>query len=182
VIALFAIPACAQEVNTNNEFGVWFSGQFANGHAFGSTINSRMYQFEGRYSRLVYANRALALRYVATVVPVCLVGVPGNNGQLTYARAAGGSPIAIQLNGLRSARIRPFFTSGGGLLYFNQPMFHATQLNFTAQVAVGLQVFTSKRHSVDFGYRYHHISNANLGNENPGMDSHLLFVGVSFTR
>jgi opacity protein-like surface antigen len=83
---------------------------------------------------------------------------------------------------LHFRKLQPFLTSGGGFLYFNRHMFNATQLNFTAQVAVGLQVFTSKHRSVDFGYRYHHISNANLGNENPGMDSHVLFLGVSFLR
>jgi len=182
VLAFLATPASTQDVNANNEFGAWVSGQFRNGHAFGSTVNTRMYQFEARYARLVYANRTLALRYVATVVPISSIGVPGSNGRRMYAYASGGSPIAIQLNWLRSHRLQPFFTSGGGFLYFNQPEFHATRLNFTAQVAVGLQVFTSKHHSLDFGYRYHHISNANLGNVNPGMDSHVLFAGFSFLR
>jgi len=183
VIVLAATHVRAQDVNTNNnEFGVWISGQFANGHAFGSTTNTRMYQFEGRYARLMYANRTVALRYVATVVPISSVGVPGGNGQRVYAYASGGSPIAIQLNWLRSRGLQPFLTSGGGFLYFNRHLFNTTQLNFTAQAAVGLQVFTSKHHSIDFGYRYHHISNANLGNENPGMDSHVLFLGISFLR
>lgn len=182
IIVLFATRGSAQEVNANNEFGVWLSGQFANGHAFGSTIDTRMYQFEGRYTRLVYANQTVALRYVATVVPICSVGVPGSDGQRGYAYASGGSPIAIQLNWLHSGRIQPFFTSGGGFLYFDRHLFSATQLNFTAQVGVGVQVFSSKHHSIDFGYRYHHISNANLGSVNPGMDSHVLFLGVSFLR
>ena len=182
IIVLFATPGCAQDLNPNNEFGAWFSGQFANGHALGRTTNTRMYQFEGRYARLLYANQTLAVRYVATVVPICSVGVPGSNGQLVYAYAAGASPVTLQLNWLHFGKLQPFLTSGGGFLYFNRHMFNATQLNFTAQVAVGLQVFTSKHQSVDFGYRYHHISNANLGNENPGMDSHVLFLGVSFLR
>jgi hypothetical protein len=41
-------------------------------------------------------------------------------------------------------------------------------------------VFTSRHSSVDVGSKYHHISNTNLGRINPGMDSHMLFVGVSF--
>ena len=69
--------ACAQERVTNhNEFGVWFQGQFGNGHAFGSTTDSRMYQVEARYSRLVSTNRLIALRYVAEAVPLSVVGDP----------------------------------------------------------------------------------------------------------
>jgi hypothetical protein len=51
-------------------------------------------------------------------------------------------------------RIEPFLTSGGGFLYFNHRMFGQTNFNFTAQ----------------------------LGDKNPGMDSHMVFVGVSFLR
>jgi opacity protein-like surface antigen len=174
---------CAQERAThNNEFGVWFDGQFGNGHAFGSTIDSRMYQVEVRYGRLVYTNHLLALRYIAEVIPLSLVGDPHANGQRVYAHGAGGSPIGAQINFLHSHRVQPFLTSGGGFLYFNRQMFGATQFNFTAQVAAGVQVFTSRHHSIDFGYKYHHISNANLGRINPGMDSHMVFVGVSFVR
>jgi opacity protein-like surface antigen len=173
--------ACAQERAThNNEFGVWFEGQFGNGHAFGSTTDSRMYQVEARYGRLVFTNRLIAVRYVADVVPLSVVGDPRANGQRVYAYGTGGSPIGAQVNFLHSRRIQPFLTSGGGFLYFNRQMFGATQFNFTAQLGAGVQVFTSRHHSIDFGYKYHHISNANLGRINPGMDSHVVFVGVSF--
>jgi opacity protein-like surface antigen len=175
--------ACAQErAANNNEFGVWFGGQFGNGHAFGSTTDSRMYQVEARYSRLVSTNRLIALRYVAEVVPLSVVGDPQANGQRVYAYGAGGSPIGVQINFLYSHRIQPFLVSSGGFLYFNRAMFGATQFNFTAQLGAGVQVFTSRHHSIDFGYKYHHISNANLGRINPGMDSHVVFVGVSFVR
>jgi opacity protein-like surface antigen len=74
------------------------------------------------------------------------------------------------------------FSSGEGFLYFDRRMFDDAQFNFTAQVAAGVQVFTSRQHSVQFGYEYHHISNANLSRINPGMDSHVMFVGLSFVR
>ena len=174
--------ASGQDRTANNEFGVWFDGQFGNGHAFGSTTDSRMYQIEARYSRLVSTNRLFALRYVAEVVPLSVVGDPQANGQRAYSYGAGGSPIGAQINLLYSHRIQPFIASSGGFLYFNRPMFGATQFNFTAQLGAGVQVFTSRHHSIDFGYKYHHISNANLGRINPGMDSHVVFVGVSFVR
>ena len=174
--------ACAQDQPSQNEFTFWFEGQFGNGHAFASTIDSRMYQIEARYGRLVYTNRLLALRYIAEVIPFSVVGDPQANGQRAYAHATGGSPIGAQINFRYHHRVQPFLTSGGGFLYFDRRMFGATQFNFTAQVAGGVQVFTSRHRSVQFGYEYHHISNANLDRINPGMDSHVVFVGLSFVR
>ena len=53
--------------------------------------------------------------------------------------------------------------------------FGATQFNYTAQLGGGVQLFTSRRRTaIDLGYKYPHISNANLGNQNPGLDSHML--------
>jgi hypothetical protein len=172
--------AYAQDRPSQHEFAFWFEGQLGNGHAFASTIDSRMYQIEARYGRLVYTNRLLALRYIAEVIPFSVVGDPQANGQRAYAHATGGSPIGAQINFLYDHRVQPFLTSGGGFLYFDRRMFGATQFNFTAQVAAGVQVFTPRHRSVQFGYEYHHISNANLGRINPGMDSHVMFVGLSF--
>lgn len=164
-----------------NEFTLWADGQFGNGHAFGATTNSRMYQVEFRYGRLARMNHLYALRYIAEVVPLTLVGQPQTNGR-AYAYGGGGSPIGAQVNFLPNRRVQPFLTSGGGFLAFNHRMFHATQFNFTAQLGAGVQLFTSRHHSIDIGYKYHHISNANRGDTNEGMDSHVLFVGVSFFR
>ena len=172
----------AQDHAGGNEYGILFGGQFANAHGLGSTTNSRMYEVAGRYSRIVCTGRGFALRYVAEFVPLSLVGDPQTNGQRIYAYGIGGSPTGIQVNWLRYHWVQPFLTAGGGFLYFNRQLFDATQLNFTAQVGIGLELFTSDHHSIDFGYQYHHISNANLGRVNPGMDSHVVFVGVTFRR
>ena len=164
-----------------NEFGVWIKGQFSNGHALGSVVDSRMYEAVGRYSRLISSNRSIALRYLAEIIPLSLVGSPQANGQRLYAYGAGAVPAAIQLNCLHYRQLQPFLETGGGFLYFNHQMFYGTQLNFTAEIGVGLQIFSSKHRGLDVGYEYHHMSNANLAN-NPGMDSHAIYMGVSFLR
>jgi len=172
----------AQDRAGGNEYGILFGGQLANAQWVGTTTNSRMYEVEGRYTRIVYKSERFALRYVAEFVPLSLVGDPQWNGQRVYAYGIGGSPVGIQVNWVRHHRIQPFLASGGGFLYFNRQLFGATQLNFTFQVGIGMELFTSDHHSLDIGYQYHHISNANLGRDNPGMDSHVVFVGVTFRR
>jgi hypothetical protein len=59
-------------------------------------------------------------------------------------------------------------------------MFGTTQQFNSLQLGGGVQFFTtSSRTAIDLGCKYHHISHANLGNQNPGLDSHMLFVGLS---
>ena len=187
VIALFlTTSAIAQEQQrAYSEYTYWFSGAFENGHAFSSTVGARNYQLESRYERLIYWKEPFAVRWVFDAVPVALVGDPHtHNGHRAYANGVGGSPIGAQVNFVHYRHVDPFLTSGGGFLYFNHRMFGTTQqFNFTAQLGGGVQLFTSSRRTaIDLGYRYHHISNANLGNQNPGLDSHMLFVGLSLFR
>ena len=185
VIAILqSTSAFAQEQHAYSEYTSWFSGAFGNGHAFSETLGGRNYQFESRYERLIYWREPFAVRWVFDAVPVALVGDPHTGtGRRRYAYGIGASPIGAQVNFVHYRRIEPFLTSGGGFLYFNHQMFGATQFNFTAQLGGGVQLFTSSRRAaLDLGYKYHHISNANLGNRNPGMDSHTLFIGVSLFR
>jgi len=55
------------------------------------------------------------------------------------------------------------------------------QFDFSGQFGGGVQLLSpSRRASVYLGYKYGHISNTNLDTANPGLGSHMLFVGVSF--
>ena len=185
ILAALTTTAIAQQREHHySEYSFWFAGSFENGHAFSNTLNGRNYQLEGRYERLIDWSEPFAVRWVFAVVPVALVGDPRTgSGRRVYSYGIGGSPAGAQVNFVHYRRVEPFVTAGGGFLYFNHRMFGGTQLNFTAQLGGGVQLFTlSRRTAVDLGYKYHHISNANLGNQNPGMDSHMLFIGVSLFR
>jgi opacity protein-like surface antigen len=187
LIALFlsTLAAAQERQHSYSEYTYWFNGAFENGHAFSSTVGARNYQLESRYERLIYWKEPFAVRWVFDTVPVALVGDPHTiNGHRSYAYGVGGSPIGAQVNFVHFRRVEPFLTSGGGFLYFNHRMFGTTQqFNFTAQLGGGVQLFTSSRRTaIDLGYKYHHISNANLANQNPGLDSHMLFVGLSLFR
>ena len=167
VVAMFlTASAIAQEQqHAYSEYTCWFGGAFGNGHAFSSTVNGRNDQFENRYERLIYWNEPFAVRWVFDAVPLALVGDPHTrDGHRAYAYGGGGSPIGAQVNFAHYRRFEPFLTSAGGFLYFNHPMFGQTHFNFTEQLGGGVQLFTANRRTaLDLGYKYHHISNANLG-------------------
>ena len=80
---------------------------------------------------------------------------------------------------------------GGGLLWTNHKfpvpnplMTESTSvINFTPQGAIGESIFIKKNRSLDFAFKAIHISNAGLGNENPGLDITLQFsAGYSWWR
>ena len=80
---------------------------------------------------------------------------------------------------------------GGGLLWTNHKfpvpnplMTESTSvINFTPQGAIGKSIFIKKNRSLDFALKAIHISNAGLGNENPGLDITLQFsAGYSWWR
>jgi len=71
-----------------------------------------------------------------------------------------------------------------GAVYFNRrmPDPEETQFNFTLDGTAVLDIPLGKHHGVSLGYRFNHISNANTGRVNPGMNSSMLQLGWSVRR
>ena len=80
-------------------------------------------------------------------------------------------------------RLRPFMTLGAGALYAeDQVPIGTSRLNFTPQIGFGLAFPHGPRRVYSFEYRFHHISNANQADYNPGINSSYLQFGVSIFR
>ena len=71
----------------------------------------------------------------------------------------------------------------GQRLNFARPVLspRGSQLNFTIHYGGGVQVFTSAHRAITLGYKYHHMSNAEIA-DNPGTDSNMVYIGWSFFR
>ncbi len=179
-VVLVAGVVSAQET-LRNEIGIGAGGSFANGHAFGFAQDTSLWLAEVRYGRAFFADDGIAFRYLAKVAPLALVGERLTGGR-RYTYGAGLSPIGIQLNLLTARRVQPFLASSGGFLYFTDTILSrdATQFNFTVEVGAGTQIFSSPRRAFTLAYKYHHISNANIHRRNPGLDTHMAWVGLSF--
>ena len=85
------------------------------------------------------------------------------------------SPIGMQWNFFPRHKIQPFFTGHGGYMYSTQPIpiIQAGSFNFTFDLGAGFEIYRSLHKSIRVEYRYHHISNHNTAQENPGIDSGL---------
>ncbi len=84
-------------------------------------------------------------------------------------------------------RIVPWAQLGGGLLWTNhkfpQAVGGTSVINFTPQVGIGANVFIRPHHSVNFAAKAIHISNAGLGDNNPGVTVSVQFsAGYSWWR
>jgi len=97
------------------------------------------------------------------------------------ATAAGGS-LLFKYNFLGFGRWMPFWDLGLGMLWTNlAPRIpeQSTQFNFVLESGPGVQYFATERMALTLGVRFHHISNAGLGDRNKGLNSTLGYVGVS---
>ena len=82
----------------------------------------------------------------------------------------GFDPVILRWNSaLHSARISPYIDlAGGGVSTpVNLPPGNTSSFNFLAQGGGGIYIRTHKRQAFDIGFRWSHISNANLGVQNP---------------
>jgi len=71
--------------------------------------------------------------------------------------------------------------AGAGLLLTTENVpSKGSSFNFTPQVGMGFSFEVSRDVRMLAGIRWHHISNANLYDENPGRDNVLIYAGLSF--
>jgi len=67
-----------------------------------------------------------------------------------------------------------------GGLWTSAPIPDGTaRANFTAHWGGGVRLFAAGRHALLVGYRFQHLSNGNTFRSNPGVNSHVVLVGLS---
>ena len=126
---------------------------------------------------------SVSLEYTLDIFPAALVFEPDRvrRGRSTIY-GAGLSPLGFKINFGQQSWIKPFVAASVGFLYFEKdtPVPHSSRLNFTPEIGLGVQFFLAPKSAVTLGYKLHHMSNANTGRRNPGMDSHVIYAGYSF--
>jgi hypothetical protein len=176
-----------------NEFGVWAGYSPQSWQLIGTSEDRQLALINLQYARTLFARRFVTMKYTAEVVPMALEIQPTqaysfitskkiynfvNKPAVVYG--AGSSPVGFQLN-FGPAHIQPFMNGSVGFLYFQQqvPVLYSSQFNYTVTVGFGAQIFSHNGRSLSFGYKYHHLSNREQGELNPGIDSNLIFAEFS---
>jgi hypothetical protein len=102
--------------------------------------------------------------------------------QWTFAQAV--SPVGLRYSMRTRRAVQPFVVSTAGYMYSNRPIpvADAGSFNFQFDIGAGVEVFRSKTRSVSVEARFHHFSNKNTANENPGVDNVNYKVSYSFGK
>ena len=88
------------------------------------------------------------------------------------------NPLVLKYNFTHGTQVAPFFEAIGGAIFTNKnfPPGDTAQINFNSGAGVGLNIFTRSTRSIAFDVRALHISNASIGNHNPGINASLQFT------
>jgi len=97
-----------------------------------------------------------------------------NGGQY----AGGVDPILWKWNFTSGREVAPYAAIVGGALFSNHnlPPGDTSQINFTSGAEIGAQIFRQGANSWDIAVKAYHLSNASIGNHNPGLNANLQFM------
>ncbi len=78
------------------------------------------------------------------------------------------------------SKLRFYIKGGFGAVYMTQhTKEQSTQYNFLSQVGPGVSYFLNKHTSIDFEYRFRHLSNADIKEPNAGINANVFLCGIT---
>lgn len=96
---------------------------------------------------------------------------------------AGGFNLLYEHHFAVAGRVLPIWKLGAGFLYSDKDLPEGeTRHNFTLLTELGVDIMVTDSSALFIGYRFHHVSNANTGNVNPGINLHTMMFGLSLYR
>jgi lipid A 3-O-deacylase PagL len=167
------------------------------GHRFGLT-SDRDHLFVGLRAVLTLAaSRRVALGYAPEVVPLLLLSnnptygaFSTSDGQTIRFEEGHGlvagmavSPVGVEGKVRLGRQWQGYGGAAMGVVWFTRevPGLYARRFNFTLECGGGLRWQYGSRSSLRFGYKFHHLSNADTALANPGVDGNVFIVGVDRT-
>lgn len=136
-----------------------------------------------RYNRkLLTYNSNHLIEYVTEVNLAANYTLSNTDGYRAESYSGFGiTPIGFQFNINQDNIIQPFFKSSAGFIYFKKPFpdNRGVQFNFTLELGGGLEFVITDNFSLTAGYKYHHMSNGQFGQINPGVDSNIFYSGIT---
>ncbi len=186
ILLLFSGTSKAQQKLNKQplEFRAWSGYSFSSVYFLGKTRSAQtlITGFGIRTAIRKYGKDAL-LYYTADIIPFIHFDYPKRdaNNRRVSRTGFGFSPVGF----LFAKPINKYFSyqfgiSGSFILMETEfPTDKGRKLNYTFDPSVMIQNHITKSFSLSAGYKFHHISNAQTGSENPGLDSNFLFLTIT---
>jgi hypothetical protein len=175
------------------------------GPAYSSIPTQPYGMIVGRAEYVVEATASGALSFYMELMPVIVMdGVPRYHMALLWQPPAGPmvntkvwdepavvygagiTPAGVQLYGNVTRMVSLFANLSGGVAWFTRdmPVPDARRLNFLVDVGGGLRVARrdGSGNALLMGFKFHHMSNAGRGPQNPGIDGNVIYAGLSKAR
>ena len=177
-VMLLGASACIAQTGPEeggHEVQLWLAG----GHSVaGGTKNIGLFNAGLRYGWILTGPHLPGFlrgrfEYAVDAVPAFLVFQPTNT-----AYGAGFSPLGLKWNFERHGWLSPYLELNGGMLFTDHNVPTGTNsVNFTSAAALGTHILGAK-YNWSLEARYLHISNAGLGNYNPGLNTVEVRLGI----
>lgn len=172
------------QLSPKNELSVWLGFALDSFQLWGKTKDVNIKALGLRYNRKLTRYRDAIIEYNL------LANLYSNysyHGFEPYAYqntlfGFGISPLGLQLNFFTSGAVQPFINTSTGIMFMHKPFpdNRGKKLNFTFGAGGGLEIMLSHSVSLSIGIRYHHLSNGERGQINPGVDSNLYYTSITF--
>jgi hypothetical protein len=95
------------------------------------------------------------------------------------------NPVILKWNWTAGRKVAPYFAAEGGVLFSSKeiPPGDTSRVNFLPGGAFGIYFLRSSRGAVDASIHVTHISNASMGNHNPGINATMQFrIGYTWFK
>ncbi len=172
-----------------HEFGAWWGASLMTGHIWGYAKDIKYMPVDVTYSYLLNPHGRWSFRYSPEMTALAMLDEPQpgqKNPQFQRKRTYGSglSPVGFRASFYPESKVQPFLSTNGGFIYFDDRVLspQGSQFMYTIDFGGGLQFYRKNRQSVTIGYRYQHLSNANISLHNPGTDTNVFYVAVSRFR
>lgn len=115
--------------------------------------------------------------YAVDAVPAYLIFLPRNT-----VYGVGLNPLNLKWNFAAPKRLHPYIELSGGTLFTTDKVpARTSKVNFTPSAAIGTHIFAAN-YAWSLEARYLHISNAGLGDFNPGINTFEVRLGIGKFR
>jgi lipid A 3-O-deacylase len=166
--------------------GTWELGAFVGGGTgLGKSDSTQFAYMGGRAGLVLTGEHGSGLfrgnfEWGVDAMPVYMV-------MTTNGPVYGGSfkPVIWQWNFTHGKKIAPYVAAAGGIVFTrsNVPPGNTAPVNFTSQFVTGMRIFTRAGRAFFIEDAVGHLSNASLGNHNPGYNGLIVFtVGYSWFK
>jgi len=189
------LPAVAQTKDDSSplakqqwEIGPWFGGGTGLGHASDFKFINAGVRI-GRVLTDVIGDGTFrgTFEWASDIIPLYEVRQADfyDSGPQHWVYAFSANPVVLKWNWVANKKVTPYFAAEGGLLFSSKPvpLPDTSNVNFTPGGAFGMYVHESEKHAIDLSVHVTHISNASLGNHNPGINATMQFrIGYTWFK